>query len=264
MKKFYMVKLQYNGSAYHGWQKQKQLPTLAQAFNEALSKCVPDHVKTHALGASRTDARVHALSQVVKVTVHDFDLSPEDFQDLLNKHLPSDMRVLNVIRTHKFIRVIEWAQKKEYLYLFHNQNEQAENCPYSVNFQEPLDLEKMKQACQLFIGEYDFINFSYRGSTNNTVRKVFDCKIIDNHQLEFNGTTISSYALRIEGNGFLKQMVRLIVGALIKVGNGQITLEQLKESLETGSSTRVGFIAPAKGLVLYKISYPQKYFDKEL
>jgi tRNA pseudouridine38-40 synthase len=266
MKKYYMVKLQYCGVRYHGWQKQKDHSSIHQTFEEALKECVPAEVETHSMGASRTDARVHALGQVVKVTISDYDLEPSELTSKLNQALPFDIRAINSIRTHRQVKVILWAKEKEYIYKFHNSPDTTPwMYPYVVNFEEPLDIKKMQKAAKLFIGEHNFKNYCYRGTqVKETIRKVFECEIIEDHQLDLDHNSITSYALRIRGNGFLKQMVRIIMGTLVQVGNGTVTLEQVKESLKTGSTMKLGFISPPHGLFLKEIKYPAKHFDKEL
>lgn len=266
MNKYYLVKLSYNGIRYFGWQKQKQFKSIHGEFEMALQKSVGEEIQTHSIGASRTDARVHAFGQVVRVNLTDLDLSPEELMIRLNKELPFDIRVENIVRTHPHFKVMLYAIEKEYLYFFTNKPKTTPwMFPYLVNFEEELDLEKMKIAAEVFIGRHDFKNFAYRGNNvKDSYRKVYHCEIIENYNLDLGDTIIKGHCLRIRGNGFLKQMVRLIVGSLVQVGNGQIQISDIEESLKTDSDKKVGFIAPPHGLFLNKIKYPEKYMDKEL
>lgn len=267
MNKYYLVKLSYNGIRYFGWQKQKQFKSVHDTFESALKDALPPDTIFHSIGASRTDARVHALGQVVRVNLTDLNLEPSELKQRLNSKLPFDIRVENVIRTHSYFKVIAFAKDKEYLYLFHNNRETSPwMFPYTVNFEEELDIQKMKEAAKLFIGEHDFKNYCYRGqNVKNSIRKVYECEIIENHQLDLVGQSIKSYALRIRGAGFLKQMVRIIMGALVQVGNGTIELSDIRSSLENPQDERkLGFISPPHGLFLHFIKYPSKYMDVEL
>lgn len=267
MNKYYLVKLSYNGIRYFGWQKQKQFPSVHQAFEDALKNALPQETEFHTIGASRTDARVHALGQVVRVNLTDLNLEPAELKRILNQNLPFDIRAENVIRTHSYFKVIAFAKDKEYLYLFQNKAETRPwMFPYTVNFEEELNFNLMAEAAKLFVGEYDFKNYCYRAEhVSNTVRKVYECELIEQYQMDLDGIQINSHALRIRGAGFLKQMVRIIMGTLVQIGNGTVTIEQVRQSLECPQNRqKLGFIAPPHGLFLHFIKYPQKYMDLEL
>ena len=266
MNKYYLVKLSYNGIRYFGWQKQKQFPSVHEAFETALKKALPEETVFHTIGSSRTDARVHALGQVVRVNLTDLDLEPNELKERINAKLPFDIQATQVIRTHSYFKVIAFTKDKEYLYLF--ENEAQTNpwmFPYTVNFEEELNIDLMKEAAKLFVGEHDFKNYCYRGEhVSNTIRKVYECELIENHEMKLGNQKITSFALRIRGAGFLKQMVRIIMGTLIQIGNGTISKEDIIESLEKPEQIKkLGFIAPPHGLFLNFIKYPKKYFDVE-
>lgn len=252
----YKLILQYKGSRYSGFQIQVKDQTIQGELNQALkilSKC--ESVKS--IGSGRTDAGVHALGQVVKIEIP-VNIPEQGLVKGINSHLPHDIRVIQAERTDETFHPIYSAKSKEYNYVFSTQelitpfaDELVTHFPYE------LDVEIMRKGCQLFCGEHDFINYQCTGTdVETTVRKIYECEILhfkgDGH---FKNLLEDYYVLRVVGNGFLKQMVRLMMGALWSLGRGKISLEDLEKSLKTPLSQRLGATAPPQGLYLKEVHY---------
>jgi tRNA pseudouridine38-40 synthase len=250
MKFYYLIQISYIGLDYFGWQKQKDFPTIQGEIEKALiSICGSEKIKT--FGASRTDSKVSALSNFLRACLpKDFDM--EELKLLMNSQLPREIRVLNVKPTHKHYLVSKESKAKEYIYQFSLKKIDHDFIESSI---ENLDIEKMKSACSLFIGEHSFHNFQYRGTTKNKVRTILQCEILKTPLSKYTVENENIFALKIKANGFLKQMVRIIMGTLFEVGQGLITEEQIKDSLKVDSNLKLGHIASGHALFLHYIEY---------
>lgn len=259
-KSYYLITLSYIGARYFGWQKQSELKSVHSVFNNFLEKVLENHsdkqITYQTLGSSRTDARVNAIGQRVKVRLVDFHMEASTLKTELNKVLPLDIHVEAIEESTKEFKVIADAKSKEYFYLFsHGQESTPFNYPYITVFEEELDIEAMQEAAKLFVGQHDFERFSYRHGSTNTIREVFYSEIIKDYHLDFGALKINTPALVIRGEGFVKQMVRIIMGTLVNVGLGKLTLDDLQAALNLDSELRPGFIAPPHGLFLKEIKY---------
>lgn len=253
------------GARYFGWQKQKSHPSLHQAFNTALEKALYDtfnlEIEYNSLGASRTDARVNALGQRVKVKLIGHELNTESFIHTINHLLPYDMNVERIIQVDKELAVIAHASSKEYFYFFtHDQKKSSFLFPFVTYFNEDnLDFELMREGAELFLGTHNFKNYCYRPSNTKFVRTISRLDINIDVKFDTLGLSLQSHQIIIEADGFLKQMIRIIVGTLIDLGRGVCSLSDIKESLDVNSTKRLGFITPPHGLFLSKVKYIEKY-----
>lgn len=261
MKYYYKITLSYLGSRYLGFQiqagEQREL-TIQGQLNKALSRIAQSR-DIHTLASGRTDAGVHAIAQVVRIVLP-LSLKPDGLKSGMNALLPSDIEVREVELSDKNFHPVRDVSKKEYWYLFshsHKKNPFAE--PYTGIFPYSLNLKEMKEACSEFIGEHDFRNFYCKGSeVNSTVRKILDSEIIKedltNSRL---GALLPNdlYCFRVVGHGFLKQMVRLMMGALVEIGRGKSSVSRLREYLSEKKDLKLGSTAPPQGLYLRKISF---------
>jgi tRNA pseudouridine38-40 synthase len=252
----YKLTLQYFGKNYFGWQIQKDVPTVQGMLEKSLNRICGEHFfKT--LGASRTDRGVHALGQVCKVELP-LNLKESELLAALNSLLPEDIRILACEQVDQNFHPIYDAKKKTYNYLFSQarsktafQNELVGNCSYPLNF------ELIKKACSTLVGKHDFVNYFCTGSdVSGTIREIFDCRLsqIDSGD-HFERLLPSLYQIEITGSGFLKQMVRLLIGAMWNVGRGEISLDEFKLSLREKKTEKLGPVAPASGLYLKTIYY---------
>ncbi len=252
---YYRLILQYKGTAYLGWQIQPESAgrTVQGELNKAL-ETISKH-KAQSLGAGRTDAGVHALGQVAKVGI-ELQIPPENLLKALNANLPDDIRIIHAeLSDHEFFPTVH-AVSKEYHYRFTcNRYSTALQSELIANYTFDLDLGLMREACKIIVGEHDFTNFFCEGTeVASTVREIFECEILEIKHSSWDMLP-SHFVFRIVGSGFLKQMVRLLMGAVWNVGRGKITLEDLKASLTSTKTQRMGMVAPPEGLYMVRVNY---------
>lgn len=248
--------LEYDGTAYQGWQVQENGLTIQGIIEDRIFKITGE--QSRVIGASRTDAGVHALGQVAAFrTESRFD--PETIKKALNALLPQDIRVLDASEVDDSFNPRDSAVKKSYFYIIANQRESSAFLyRYAWLVQQQLNLKSMIDAAQILIGEHDFSSFRGTGSsTKNPVREVFSLSIERFEKLDFMTASLDGkfIKLRIEANGFLRHMVRNIVGTLVEIGRGRFTADRIKEILESHDRKLAGPTAPAIGLSLEKIMY---------
>lgn len=251
----YKLVLEYKGTRYLGWQVQPESAghTVQGELNRAL-KSISKSDEVRSLGAGRTDAGVHALGQVAKV-VMPLEIPPLNLVRALNANLPDDIRVLSAENSdHEFLPTVH-AISKEYHYRFTCQRTfTAFQNDFIVNNAFELDVEKMRAACKVLIGKHDFTNFYCEGTeVASNIREIFECEILEVSGSEW--MLPSHYVFRVVGDGFLKQMVRLLMGAVWNIGRGKINLEDLRNSLGPEKVQRLGPVAPANGLYMVRVNY---------
>jgi tRNA pseudouridine38-40 synthase len=255
----FKLKLQYRGTEYLGWQIQKdELKTIQGQLNHALKKITKsDEIKT--IGSGRTDAGVHAIGQIVKAEIP-LKIGAQELLLGLNSLMPKDISVSSCEEALPDFHPIYMAKKKEYRYLFTNQKEADPiNLGLIANHSLPVDFSLMKEAASLFLGKHDFQNFFTTGSpVKSTVREIFESEVCEVQlpSFPFNANNIPVYQFRVVGEGFLKQMVRLMVGALWQIGRGKRSVKDLDIFLREKQTDRLGAVAPACGLYLYHVEYP--------
>jgi tRNA pseudouridine38-40 synthase len=252
----YQLTLQYKGTRYSGWQVQSGTNevTVQGELNRALS-VVSKSEDVKSMGAGRTDAGVHALGQVAKVGIP-LSLPPENLVKALNGNLPDDIRVIHAEVSDETFHPTIHAKSKEYHYRFTSQrmftafqNDLIANHPFA------LDLGQMREACKILVGEHDFTNFYCEGTeVSSYIRTIFSCDIVEIPQGDWQMLP-AHYIFRIKGNGFLKQMVRLLVGAVWNVGRGKISLEEFRSALSSTKVQRLGPVAPPNGLYMVCVNY---------
>lgn len=255
----YRLKLQYNGTNYNGWQAQNNARTIQNELNKALNiLSKSDQVKS--VGSGRTDTGVHALGQIVRAQI-EHEIPSQGLLKGLNAHLPDDIRVLEASQCQEDFHPVFNAQYKEYNYLFSCtrpsvfMKDLMAYCPYE------LDLDLLQKACDLFVGEYDFKNFYCVGTKlKSTVRTIYHCSLEKAPRNYAIGPYIDDYyVIRVVGNGFLKQMVRMMVGSLWNVARGHKSLEDLRQALHDTEKGKIGSVAPACGLYLKEVVYDRPY-----
>lgn len=236
----------YDGTDYCGWQVQPNGITVEEVLNRELGRLTGEDIRV--IGASRTDSGVHAL---MNVAVFDTESSipPERMAYALNQRMPED-----IIITRSDEVALDWhpryQDKVRKTYEYHIYNAPEPNPlkrKYSAFVSFPMDVGKMREGAKYLVGEHDFVSFcNVRTNVTDTVRKVESIGITKNGR---------DIVIRITGNGFLYNMVRIIAGTLIRVGRGFYGPEKVKEILEEKKRTAAGVTAPANGLVLVEIEY---------
>ena len=257
MKKMKRVKLvvTYDGTNYCGWQVQPNGVTIEEKLTEALRDLLKEEVMI--IGASRTDSGVHALGNVAV-----FDTNtriPADKICLaLNQRLPKDIVIQSSCEVPLTWHPRKCNSVKTYEYKILNRKIPLPGCRLdSYFYYMKLDVEKMKKAAAYLIGEHDFKSFcSIRTQVEDTVRTIYqitiDCTPVEYSDVESSGFE-GMIRIRISGNGFLYNMVRIIVGTLLRVGSGYYSPEYVKEILESRDRAKAGPKAPAHGLTLISI-----------
>ncbi len=253
--------LQYKGTNYHGWQTQPNGLSVQEVLEKTLSRIL--NQKIHVVAAGRTDAGVHALGQVCHFDLSDSPI-PEKLFLGLNSLLPPDIAIIDVQIVPETFHAQKSVRKKIYDYFIFNSPIHSPFLKDTV-WQVPykLDIARMKQAARLLVGEHDFRAFCASGSSvKTTVRRIYGVKISVGANFMFahlmgrrQDSPLRMIKISVTGNGFLKQMVRNIVGTLVDVGKGRTTLMQFKKILKSQDRRRAGMTAPAKGLFLRGVIY---------
>ena len=236
----------YDGTNYHGSQIQNNGETIEGVLKTELSSLLKEEINL--IGASRTDAGVHARGNVY-VFDTESRIPPEKFTYALNARLPEDIRVQESCEVPADFHPRHQDTIKTYEYRVLNRKLPLPEYRLYAHFTyENLDVEKMNEACRYFIGEHDFASFCAAGSqVESTVREIYDLHVEKNGDL----LTIS-----VTGNGFLYNMVRIIAGTLMKVGDGHIAPKEIEGIIAGCDRQLAGPTAPAKGLTLVEIRYP--------
>lgn len=246
LEKNFKLVLEYDGSGYHGWQKQKGVLTVQEVLESALSIMLGKEV--HVRAAGRTDAGVHALGQVVNFYAQT-RLHPVDIQKGLNSLLPEDIVVRQAEEVDPSFHARYSARAKLYRYCVLNRTlPSALWRKYAWHVPCSLDLGRMRRALTYFLGEHDFSAFrASRSSVKSSVRVLYlaDCEVGPHGLLVFS----------FLGNGFLRHMVRIIVGTVVEVGMGKRSPDEMPGIIEGRNRTLAGITAPAHGLYLVRVEY---------
>lgn len=235
----------YDGTNYCGWQVQPNGITIEEVLNKALKKLTGEDI--FVIGASRTDSGVHAMGNVA-VFDTETTIPPEKISIALNQRLPEDIVVTKSEEVPTDFHPRYCNCSKTYEYHIINTRIPVPTKRFTNYFVSyVLDIDKMKQAASYLVGEHDFVSFcNVRTDVENTVRTIYSLDVL---------TEGNEITIRITGNGFLYNMVRIIVGTLIRVGRGFYEPEKVKEILEDKNRKSAGVTAPAHGLMLMEIKY---------
>lgn len=253
----FLVRVQFLGFRYSGWQKQPGQKTIEGMLSKTLKFILPNR-KVKVLGAGRTDAKVSALDFAFEIFLQGATIDNlQEFQELFNSNLPPDIRVVEVTPVGQDFNIIKHSKLKEYMYLFSFGEKNHPFCaPFMANILDNLDLQAMKEAAVLFQGTHDFSTYTSRLRENSKfVRHIEICQIMDNNVLTANFFPKKSYALCIEATGFMRYQVRMIMGALIQLGKGELTLGDITASLLADSTVQLTYVAPGSGLVLNRLEF---------
>ena len=242
----YLIEIEYNGAAFNGWQRQdKDSRTVEGELEDAIFSATGERVTVH--GSGRTDSGVHAIGQTAHFDLEkDFDA--EKIRLAINYYASGDVVVKSSEKVDSDFHARYDVKRKTYLYRLYLTRERrpllegyAANCPY------PLDVEKMREAAGKLIGEHDFkCMMSVGSSVKTTVRTIY------NIDIEEIGEELYVY---VTGNGFLYNMVRIIVGTLVDIGRGKLDPGVIDEAFSTGKRELAGTVMKASGLYLYKVEY---------
>jgi tRNA pseudouridine38-40 synthase len=238
--------VQYDGFDYCGWQIQPGERTVQGELSRAVSELVDWKITVH--GASRTDAGVSALGQSAVFEVVDCRIPTENFQKAINDRLPDDIVVTEVTDADDKFDVIGGVTSKLYRYtIYTGKIRPVFDVRHCWHIPSKLDVDAMNTAAQFLVGKHDFKSFaSAKDNRQSSIRTIFRCDVTSRDEWIY---------IDVEGDGFLYNMVRNIVGSLVEVGTGRWQPEKIKEVLEMTDRTAAGPIAPPQGLCLMNIEY---------
>ena len=245
MSKRVLLTIEYDGSAYCGWQRQLNGPSVQQKVEEALFKVTGERIGI--TGASRTDAGVHALGQRAHFDMESA-IPADKLPFALNTKLPRDIRVTAGIEANARFHARFDAAGKEYGYLIYNRRHPSALLrDLSAHVSVRLDESAMERACRHLPGTHDFAAFQAAGGTaKTTIRRIDSVSV---------GRQGDEIRLVIYGTAFLYNMVRIIAGTLIYVGQGRLPEDVFARAIETGDRLQLGPTAPPQGLCLNRVDY---------
>lgn len=237
--------IEYDGTSYGGWQKQKNNRTIQQCIEEAIKLLTGEEVEL--IGSSRTDAGVHAKGMVANFITNS-KIPADKFREAINTKLPDDIGIIKSEEVDKNFHSRYDSKGKTYCYTLVNRYEKV--ClgrSYVYQVRDELNYNLMKDAAKYFLGKHDFKAFKTNGSSVKT-----SVRTISGLELELKGDVLKIF---ISADGFLYNMVRIIVGTLIEVGKGKIKPEDIENIIKNGDRSKAGPCVPPNGLVLEKVFY---------
>lgn len=248
----FFLEIKYDGTAYHGWQIQPNGVTVQQVIEEAFFKLFQTDIPI--TGSGRTDTGVHAFQQFAHfdITEHSFKFTIPELHYKLNRILPQDISITSIRRVNDDAHARFDAVKRTYQYHIHVLKD-----PFLISsswwLQKMPDVNAMNDACKILLEYTDFACFSRSNSNAKTTL----CHLVD---ASWSLTSDSRLLFEISANRFLRNMVRAIVGTMIEIGKSNLTNEDLRKIIESKNRSYAGESAPAHGLFLYSVEYPETIF----
>ena len=240
-----LITIQYDGSAYHGWQVQSNALSVQEVFQNAVEKVFNERLDVK--GCSRTDSAVHANMYCLTIDT-DMKIENENVILALNTYLPKDIAVIDCTEVSSEFHPRYSCKSKEYIYKIYNgkiRNPFLEK--YALHYRYPIDVEKLNREAQAFLGTHDFCGFcSVKSDVEDTERTIKNISVTRENDMVY---------IRVEADGFLYNMVRIIVGTLLFINEGKIKEGELPQIIESKDRKRAGKTAQPQGLYLNKINY---------
>ncbi len=252
---FYIIRLEFLGFRYHGWQKQMKLKTV-QGMVDKTIEFILGHSNFRTLGCGRTDARVSADDFACELFLFEA-LQREKFLYEFNLNLPPDIRAFSIEETSVKFNIIKNAKIKEYHYYFSfGEKPHPFNAPCITDLGSELNIQLMATAANEFIGTFDFRCFTADNSEDKAyVREVLESEITTSNRYESAYSPKNTFVFKVKSKGFMRYQVRLMMGALEMIGKGKMTLDQLQSHLKAPQEESIENIVPGSGLVLHKVEF---------
>jgi len=248
----YKFLIQYDGTDFHGWQVQENERTIQGELERVISMIADTEIAV--IGSGRTDAGVHAEGQVANIHLNSRKFTPDRLKHAINGNLWRDIRIMNAEKAPDEFHSRFSAKRKTYVYRVINGPVMS---PFWRRFAhhetKPLDVARMNETARLFLGEHDWTAFASAKSDGDTrVRNVLDFTVESNWNEQARGAMIE---FRITATGFLRYMVRSIVGTMLEVGRGEKDSDTIQTAIITGDRNLAGKTASAQGLTLFRVDY---------
>lgn len=252
---YYLIHIQYLGFRFHGWQRQPGVKTVESMVWKTV-EFVLGHSDFKVLGTSRTDAMVSAVHSAFELFTADV-LSPGDFLEALNINFPPDIRALKMEKVGPEFNIIHSPRTKEYHYYFSYGKKFHPFCaPFMAWIPGNVNLFVMKEGAALFTGKHNLARYCTKPSADTAfIREILDSRIEENSDEAPGFFPEPFWVYKVKSKGFMRHQVRLMAGQLIALGKGQISLDDIRSSLTGEGRTPLKTIAPASGLLLYKVTF---------
>jgi tRNA pseudouridine38-40 synthase len=245
-----ILKIEYDGTIYGGWQFQPNAPSVQEEIEKVLTELAGN--KIGIVGAGRTDAGVHARGQVAHAKLENkFPIPEKKIPYVLNSKLPDDIRIVDTSIVNYDFHARFDAIAREYSYTI-TTNQSVFNRFFATLIRYKLDYDLLEKSAQIFVGKHDFTTFS----KNNSETKDYICNV---KKCKWKQISNDSWRLQIRADRFVYGMVRSVVGAMIDIARGKRTIKEVKQALKDCDRSKSSPLAQAKGLVLEKIIYPSNH-----
>ena len=244
--KRYLITFSYDGSGYKGYQRQLGKGTIEDELMRVLK--VINNKKTLVFASGRTDAGVHALAQTAHFDL-DVDIEPDNLKKALNSLLNADIRVVGVKEASNDFHARYNVKAKEYIYKINLGSYNVFERNYVYQYNSDLDIKRIKKASKCFVGKFDFKSFTSLGKSEkdkDCIREIYNIKVKKENDI---------LLIAFRGSGFLRYMVRNIVGTLIEVGKGNINVDEIPRIIDKKDREAAGPTAPPEGLYLKEVFY---------
>jgi len=241
----YLATVKYNGTHFQGWQRQPEVPTVQGSIEAVLSKLLDK--ETVIYGSGRTDAGVHALGQRFHFDTEKEIEDLSKFRYALNRLLDRDIHVDEIVKVADDFHARLSATSKVYQYVINTGEDDPFNIDFKHFYPRDLDVEEMARGAKLFAGRHDFRNFTSKEEDDDGfVREIYDISVsrLKDHII-----------IEIAGSGFMRYMVRMIVGTLLEIGMGRFSVAETAKLLDNPERHFVNYKAPPNGLYLVKVDY---------
>ena len=239
----YKLTISYDGAYFYGFQRQKDLISVQEEIEKALSIIMKEPITIN--GSGRTDSGVHAIGQVIDFKTNQ-NVPPKNLIKIMNKRLYPHIYVKDSCIVDDRFHSRIYATKKEYHYKVSLNTFDPLQSNYIYFFHDRINISNIRKAMSLLIGEHDFRSFAKTKEEDNTIRT------IESFDLDINDGVLT---FKIIGNGFMRNMVRIIVAVMLRVGEGKLTVDDVKKILDAKSRDAAPWVAPSQGLYLYKVHY---------